>query len=133
MQGMKREEVIQRILGVSQQHGMVLSSYIALKSGVHCMLFASYCLAEWGIKDFLPVSKQIWRVHKETSRFLRRSKAFLKNEGYAKVWSRGVFSFYGDLRPLAQAVGWGEYGDDGLIINEVWESNFLITAIFFRE
>lgn len=130
---MEREEIVQRILRVSQQQGMLMSSYIPLKSGVHCLLFGSYCLAEWDFKHWRMVSKQVWRVQRQTTTFLRRSKAFLKQEGYTQVWTRGVFSFYGDLRPLAQAAGWGEYGENGLIQNKIWGSNFLMTAIFFRD
>jgi epoxyqueuosine reductase QueG len=56
----------------------------------------------------------------------------VKSAGYKKVWTKGIFSLYGDLRPLAAEAGFGKWGDKGIIENEEYGTDFLITAIFYK-
>ena len=63
---------------------------------------------------------------------LREIKKLVKSNGYKKVWTKGVFSFYGDLRPLAVKAGFGKWDNSGIIKNEEYGTNFLISAVFYR-
>ena len=49
--------------------------------------------------------------------------------GYKKIWTKDAFSFYGDLRPLAVEAKFGKWGNNGLIYNENYKNDFLLTEI----
>ena len=83
-------------------------------------------------KKFFKISKDVLKVNNIARQNIKEIKRYLKKQGYKKVWSKGVFSFYGDLRPLAVKAGFGEYGDNGIIHNEKYEDNFLLSAIFYK-
>ena len=78
------------------------------------------------------MNKLIENAYKIARKNLKEIKKLLKSQGYKKVWSKGVFSIYGDLRPLAVEAGFGDWGPDGIIENEKYGSNFLISAVFYK-
>ena len=78
------------------------------------------------------MDKLIENAYKISRKNLKEIKKLLKSQGYKKVWSKGVFSIYGDLRPLAVKAGFGDWGLDGIIENEKYGSNFLISALFYK-
>lgn len=78
------------------------------------------------------MDKLIENAYKISRKNLKEIKKLLKSQGYKKVWSKGVFSIYGDLRPLAVKAGFGDWGPDGIIENEKYGSNFLISALFYK-
>jgi len=83
-------------------------------------------------KKFFKVSKDIFKVKSIANKNLKEIKGLVKRYGYKKVWSKGVFSIYGDLRHLAVKAGFGKWGESGIIENEKYGTNFMITAIFYR-
>ena len=83
-------------------------------------------------KHFYKISKEVFQVNNLAKRNLKVCKIVLKKAGYKKIYTKGVFSFYGDLRPLAVKAGFGDWGTDGIIENEKYGSNFLISAVFYK-
>lgn len=121
-----------KCIEIAKQNGTVLQGYIKLSDGTNCLIFAHYCSNELFYKNFIKVSKDILRVNKAIKRNLKVVKMEVKGKGFKKVWSKGVFSFYGDLRPLAVKAGFGYWGKDGIINNEKYGSNFLLSAVFYK-
>ena len=81
---------------------------------------------------FFKISKDVLKVNKIARKNLKEIKKLLKSYGYKNIRTKGVFSIYGDLRPLAVEAGFGKWGDDGIIENEKYGTNFLISAVFYK-
>ncbi len=91
---------------------------------VNCILFAHYCKSTLFYKDFFNVTSDTFKVNRIANKNLKEQKNLIKHYGYNKIWTRGVFSFYGDLRPLAVEAGFGKWSENGLIVNEKYGTNF---------
>ncbi len=128
----KREVVIQKAYKISEKHNVILKGNLRICGNVNCLIFAHPCKSTLFYKDFFNVTKSILKVNCDANRNIREIKKVIKSVGYKKVWRKGVFSFYGDLRPLAVEAGFGTWSKNGLITNEKYGTNFLITAIFFK-
>ena len=83
----------------------------------------------WFLKQIARTSKELTRdsliskhVHDEVTDILNK-------EGYQSN-RKSVLSLYGDFRPLAVAAGLGEWGRNGLIVNEKFGAEMLFSAIF---
>lgn len=120
------------VSAIAARNHAILHRHIQIKSDIHCILFAHYCKSTLFYKDFLNVTRATFAVNKIARRNLNQIKRLIQKQGYKKVWTRGVLSVYGDFRPLAVKAGFGEWGENGLIVNEKYGSDFLISAIFFR-
>lgn len=123
---------IEKILIASERYGIVLKSHIVLNSGIECLLFGSPCPSDLFYLHFFRVAIPALKVYHNTSKFQAMIKRILLRNGCKKVWSKGIFSFYGDLRPLAKLAGFGDYSADGLILNQELGNDFLLTAVFFE-
>jgi len=95
-------------------------------------LFAHFCKSTLFYKNFFNVASDVLNVNRVANKNLKEIKNHIKLCGYHKIWSKGVFSFYGDLRPLAVEAGFGKWSENGLITNEKYGTDFLITAIFYK-
>lgn len=63
-----------------------------------------------------------WRLQKRICKVIRK-------EGYtAEI--KTPLSVFGDFRPLAVAAGLGEWGKNGLVVNQKYGSHLLLAAIF---
>lgn len=117
---------------IAENNGAIMQGKIKLSNGTNCLIFAHYCDSTVFYKEFFRVSREIFKANKLVSRNLKEIKSIVKNQGYEKVWIKGVFSFYGDLRPLAVKAGFGKWGKNGIIENQRYGSNFLISAVFYK-
>jgi len=117
---------------IADKNQVILKGSIKISRNINCLIFAHYCDSTLFYKDFLKISKDVFKVNKISRKNINEIKGFLKSKGYKKVWTKGVFSLYGDLRPLAVKAGFGKWGPNGIIENEKYGSNFLITAIFYK-
>lgn len=129
---MKNKNIIHKAYHISEKYNVILKGNIKICGNVNCLLFAHYCKSTLFYKDFFGVSKSVLGVHRVANKNLKEIKKFLKHCGYKKIWTKGVFSFYGDLRPLAVKAGFGNWSTNGLISNEKYGTNFLITAVFYQ-
>lgn len=129
---MKNNELMNKVYEISSKYNVILRGNIVICDNVTCILFAHYCKSTIFYKNFFIVSSNIFRVNKIANKNLKEVKNLLKQYGYPKIWTKGVFSIYGDLRPLAVEAGFGKWGKNGLIVNETYGTNFLISAIFFK-
>lgn len=120
------------VFAIAARNQAILHGHIQIKNETHCIIFAHYCKDTLFYKDFLNVTRAIFTVNKVAKRNLKQMKRLVQKQGFRKVWTRGVFSVYGDFRPLAVKAGFGEWGENGLIVNDKYGSNFLLSAIFFR-
>lgn len=124
-------KMMAKIGQISVAHNVILRGYVQLSDGVHAIIFGHYCKNTLFYKDLLNVTRDVFWVNRAASRNLRQIKSLLKSYGYRRIWTKGVFSIYGDLRPLAVAAGLGQW-KNGLVANAKYGSNFLISAIFFK-
>lgn len=125
-------QTICRAYKIADKNQAILKGNIKISGDVNCLIFAHYCDSTLFYKNFFKISKDTFRVNKISRKNINEIKKILKSQGYKKIWSKGVFSFYGDLRPLAVKAGFGKWGNNGIIENEKYGSNFLITAIFYK-
>ena len=124
--------IIDKAYKIADKNQVILKGYIKISRDVNCLIFAHYCDSTLFYKRFFKISKDVLKVSKISNKNIRQIKRILKSQGYKKIWSKGVFSLYGDLRPLAVEAGFGEWGYNGIIENEKYGSNFLISAIFYK-
>lgn len=124
--------LINKIYEISDKYKVILRGYIKISGDVNCIVFAHYCKSTLFYKDFFNVSKDVLKVNKIANKNLKEVKNRIREYGYKKVWDKGVFSIYGDLRPLAVEAGFGKWSNNGLITNEKYGTDFLITAIFYK-
>ncbi len=103
-----------------------------IKNAGYKKVWAHYCKSTLFYKDFFNVSKDVLNVNKMANKNLKEAKKIIKNAGYKKVWTKGIFSVYGDLRPLAVEANFGKWGNNGIIVNDKYGSDFLISAIFYK-
>lgn len=129
---MDNEDLIMKAYEISDKYNVILKGSIVICRNVTCILFAHYCKSTLFYKDFFKVTKDTLNVYKISNKNLKEIKKLIKQCGYTKIWTKGVFSFYGDLRPLAEKAGFGKWSDNGLIKNEKYGTDFLITAIFYK-
>ena len=117
---------------IAESNNVILKGNIKISNNTNCLIFAHYCDSTLFYKKFFKVSKDIFKVKSIANKNLREIKSLVKRYGYKKVWSKGIFSICGDLRPLAVEAGLGKWGDSGIIENEKYGTNFMITAVFYR-
>lgn len=126
------DSIIDKAYKIADKNKVILKGHIKISRDVNCLIFAHYCDSTLFYKRFFKISKDVLKVSKISNKNIRQIKRILKLQGYKKIWSKGVFSLYGDLRPLAVEAGFGEWGYNGIIENEKYGSNFLISAIFYK-
>ena len=124
--------IISKAYKIADKNEVILKGNIKISRDVNCLIFAHYCDSTLFFKKFFKITKDTFKVNKISRKNIKQIKKILKKQGYKKVWSKGVFSVYGDLRPLAVKAGFGKWGESGIIENEKYGSNFLITAIFYK-
>lgn len=129
---MKNIDLINKAYEISDKYNVILKGNVEICGDINCIMFGHYCKSTLFYKDFFNVSRDTFKVNKVAKKNLKEIKRFIKQNGYKKIWTKDVFSFYGDLRPLAVEAGFGEWSENGLITNEKYGTNFLITAIFYR-
>ena len=129
---MNNNDLINEIYKISDKNKVILKGNIKINGNVNCALFAHYCKSTLFYKDFFNVSNDILKVNKIAKKNLKEVEKLIKTYDYKKVWTKGVFSVYGDLRPLAVEAGFGKWSNNGLITNEKYGTDFLITAIFYK-
>lgn len=126
------DSIIDKAYKIADKNKVILKGHIKISRDVNCLIFAHYCDSTLFYKRFFKISKDVLKVSKISNKNIRQIKRILKLQGYKKIWSKGVFSLYGDLRPLAVEAGFGEWGYNGIIENEKYGSNFLMSAIFYK-
>lgn len=129
---MDNEKLINKAYEISDKYEVILKGNLKISGNVNCLLFGHYCKSTLFYKNFKGVFRETMKVNTISKKNLKEIKKLITQSGYKKVWSKGVFSFYGDLRPLAVKAGFGTWGDNGIITNEKYGENFLITAIFYK-
>lgn len=130
---MDNKDLIDRAYEIADKYNVVLKGNIKICGNVNCILFGHYCKSTIFYKDFFKVTNDIFTVSRVAKNNLKEIKKLLKLNGCSEIRTKGVFAVYGDLRPLAVEAGFGKWGDDGIIINEKYGSNFLISAIFYKQ
>jgi len=125
-------DLINNAYEISDKYNVILKGNIKICGNVTCIMFAHYCKSTLFYNDFFNVVVDVFNVNKVASKNLKEIKKLIKLHGYKKIWTKGVFSFYGDLRPLAVEAGFGKWSDSGIIANEKYGTNFLITSIFYK-
>ena len=129
---MNNNDLINEAYKISDKYKVILKGHIKINGNVNCILFAHYCKSTLFYKDFFNIYKEVLKVNKISKENLKEAEKIIKEQGYKKVWSKGVFSVYGDLRSLAVEAGFGQWSENGLIKNEKYGTDFLITAIFYK-
>lgn len=126
------DDIVNEAYEIADKYNVILKGNIKISGDVNCLMFAHYCKDTLFYKDFINVSRDIFNAHRKSSKNLKDIKRMIKKAGYKKVWTKGVFSVYGDLRPLAVEAGFGQWSKDGIIKNKKYDSDFLISAVFYK-
>ncbi|MEG0641538.1 MAG: hypothetical protein RR515_02985 [Clostridium sp.] len=126
------DTIVDHAYKIADKYEVILKGHTKISGDINCLLFAHYCDSTIFYKHFLTTSRDIFRVNKKCNQNLKHIKRLIIKNGYKKVWTKGVFSIYGDLRPLAVAANLGKWGENGLIENQKYGSNFLISAVFYK-
>lgn len=126
------DNIVEQAYAIAESNGAILKGNIVISGDVNCLLFAYYCDDTLFYKSLIRSTKAGLQVNKRSKKALKEIKKLIKGYGYRKVWTKGIFSVYGDLRSLAVKAGFGEWGDSGIIVNEKYGSNFLLTAVYYR-
>lgn len=129
---LENNDLINKAYEISDKYNVILKGNIVISGNVNCILFGHYCKSTLFYKDFFKVTKNTLSVNKAANKNLKEIKKLIKEYGYKKVWTKGVFSLYGDLRPLAEKAGFGKWSENGLISHQKYGTNFLISAIFYK-
>lgn len=129
---LENNDLINKAYQISDKYNVILKGNIVISGNVNCILFGHYCKSTLFYKDFFKVTKNTLSVNKVANKNLKEIKKLIKEYGYKKVWTKGVFSLYGDLRPLAVKAGFGNWSETGLISNQKYGTDFLISAIFYK-
>lgn len=129
---MDNSELIKKAYEISDKYKVILKGNIKISGDVNCILFAHYCKSTLFYKDFFRVSSDTFKVNRVANKNLKEIKKLIKAYGYNKIWTKGVFSVYGDLRPLAVEAAFGKWSESGIIENEKYGTDFLITAVFYK-
>lgn len=124
--------LIEEIYSIAESNDVIMKGNIKLSNGTRCIIFAHYCNSTLFYKKFIKSSKEILKVNKKVKTNLRAIKKVLKESGYKRVWTKGIFSFYGDLRPLAVEASFGQWDESGIIRSEKYGTNFLVSAVFYK-
>ena len=111
-------KLIEDAYKIADKNAVILKGNIKISGDVYCLLFAHYCDSTLFYKRFFKISKDVLKVNIIARKNLKEIKKLLKSYGYINIRTKGVFSIYGDLRPLAVEAGFGKWGDDGIIENE---------------
>lgn len=129
---LENNDLINKVYEISDKYNVILKGNIVICGNVNCLLFGHFCKSTLFYKDFFKVTKNTLSVNKIANKNLNEIKKLIKQYGYKKVWTKGVFSLYGDLRPLAEKAGFGKWSENGLISNQKYGTNFLVSAIFYK-
>lgn len=107
---MNNSDLIIKVYEISDKYNVILKGNIVIcENYVNCILFAHYCKSTLFYKDFFKVAKDTLIVNQIANKNLKEVEKLIKQYGYNKIWTKGVFSFYGDLRPLAVKAGFGKW------------------------
>ena len=126
------DKIINEAYKIADKNDAILKGYIKISRNTNCLLFAHYCDSTLFYKRFFKISKDVFKTNKKVNKNLKEIKKVIKGYGYRKVWTKGVFSIYGDLRPLAVEAGFGNWSESGIIENEKYGTDFFISAVFFK-
>lgn len=126
------DTIIKDAYKIADKYDVILKGNIKISGDVNCLVFAHYCKDTLFYKHLFKVSKDILKVNRKSKKNLKEIKQLIKISGYKKVWTKGVFSVYDELRSLAVESKLGKWGDHGIIENEEYGSDFLISAIFYK-
>ena len=129
---MNNTDLINKAYEISEKYNIILKGNIIICGNINCILFAHYCKSTLFSKDPFNILHNALRVNRIANKNLNDIKKLVKLYGYKRIKTRGVFSFYGDLRPLAVEAGFGKWSKSGIIENKKYGTNFLITAIFYK-
>lgn len=126
------EYMLTEVYKIADGNGVILKGNIKISRDVNCLIFAHYCKDTLFYKHLFKVTKDIFKVKRICDKNLKEVKKIVKSSGYKKIKTKGVFSVYGDLRSLAVEAGFGKWGENGIIQNDKYGSNFLISAVFYK-
>ena len=102
-------KLIEDAYEIADKNAVILKGNIKISGDVNCLLFAHYCDSTLFYKRFFKISKDVLKVNKIARKNLKEIKKLLKSYGYKNIRTKGVFSIYGDLRPLAVEAGFGKW------------------------
>ncbi len=111
------------------KEGAILTGYTKIRKITNTLVIAYPYPDEIFIKNFWNKSKKLKEEYFKNKEIHKKIINILNNEGY-KSTEKTILSVYGDLRPIAKNANIGDYGMNGLIVNEKYGSNMLFSNIY---
>lgn len=109
--------------------GALLTGYTRIRKLTNTLVIAYPYPEEIFTKSFSYKVKRLREEYIKNKEIHKSLSNTLRNEGYF-LKEKTVLSVYGDLRPIARSANLGDWGVNGLIVNEKYGSNMLFSTIF---
>jgi len=84
---------------------------------------------KWFLKQPLNIAKMIKKEYGISKHVQNITSKILESEGYT-AHHKSILSVYGDFRPLAVSAGLGDWGRNGIVVNNDYGAGLLFAAIF---
>ena len=91
---MNNSELINKAYEISDKYNVILKGNVVICGNINCILFAHYCKSTLFYKDLFKVTSDTLNVNKVANKNLKEIKKLIKQYGYNKIYTKGVFSFY---------------------------------------
>ncbi|MTI68681.1 MAG: 4Fe-4S ferredoxin [Firmicutes bacterium] len=117
------------IIDTSLKNGALLVGFTKIRRIEPVIILGFPFSDEWFLKNPIKITKQLGKDYKQSKNVQRKLNKILTKEDFYSQ-NKSVLSIYGDFRPLAVSANLGEWGRNGLVVNEKYGSNLLFAATF---
>jgi len=113
----------------SLDEGALLVGYTKIRRVEPVIIFAFPFTDKWFPKQPFNITKMLGKEYTISKQVQNTITKTLIGEGYT-AHKKTILSLYGDFRPLAISAGLGEWGRNGIVVNNKYGSGLLFGAIF---
>lgn len=112
-----------------KNEGAIFTGYTQIRKITNTLVIVYPYPEEIFTKNFIYKTKRLKDEYKTNKEIHKKIVTTLSKEGY-QTKEKSILSLYGDLRPIARSANIGDFGINGLIVNDKYGSNMLFSTIF---
>ena len=109
--------------------GALLVGFTKIRVVDPIIIFGFPFTDKWFLKQPLNTVKLLQKEYSISKHVQDTTSKILKSEGYT-CQHKSIMSVYGDFRPLAVSAGLGEWGRNGIVVNNDYGAGLLFAATF---
>jgi epoxyqueuosine reductase len=109
--------------------GALLVGFTKIRVVEPVIVFGFPFTEKWFLKQPLNIVKMLKKEYSISNHVQDITSKLLKSEGYT-TQNKSIMSIYGDFRPLAVSAGLGQWGRNGIIVNDDYGAGLLFAATF---